>query len=115
MEPAPRTKAQAPISEEEWKVLTTPWKVRLPRSVSSSVGCLECRETGFKGRQGIYEVMPMTETLQAFADEKSDLPKLRQAAYREGMRSLRLSGAQKVAAGQTTVSEVLRVVGVGEG
>jgi general secretion pathway protein E len=111
----PHCKGEASIGEEDWKALTSPWKVRLPKSVSTSVGCLECRETGFKGRQGIYEVMPMTETLQRFADEKSDLPKLRQEAYKEGMRSLRLSGAQKVAAGLTTVSEVLRVVGVGEG
>ena len=105
----PHCKSESAIGEDEWKVLTSPWKVRVPKSVSSSVGCLECRETGFKGRQGIYEVMPMTETLQCFADEKSDLPKLRQEAYKEGMRSLRLSGAQKVAAGLTTVIEVLRV------
>ncbi len=110
----PHCKVETPLSEEDWRVLTSPWKVRLPRTVYSSTGCLECRETGFKGRQGIYEVMPMTETLQRFADAKSDLPKLRQEAWKEGMRSLRLSGAQKVAAGLTTVSEVLRVVGVGD-
>ncbi len=110
----PHCKVETSLSEDEWRVLTSPWKVRLPRTVYSSAGCLECRETGFKGRQGIYEVMPMTETLQRFADAKSDLPKLRQEAWKEGMRSLRLSGAQKVAAGLTTVSEVLRVVGVGD-
>ncbi len=110
----PHCKVETPLSEDDWRVLTTPWKVRLPRTVFGSTGCLECRETGFKGRQGIYEVMPMTETLQRFADAKSDLPKLRQEAWKEGMRSLRLSGAQKVAAGLTTVSEVLRVVGVGD-
>lgn len=105
----PHCKIEASISEEDWKVLTGPWKTRVPKSVSQSVGCLECRETGFKGRQGIYEVMPMTESLQRFADDKSDLPKLRQEAYKDGMHSLRLSGAQKVAAGITTVNEVLRV------
>ena len=110
----PHCKVETSLSEDEWRVLTSPWKVRLPRTVYSSAGCLECRETGFKGRQGIYEVMPMTETLQRFADAKSDLPKLRQEAWKEGMRTLRLSGAQKVAAGLTTVSEVLRVVGVGD-
>ena len=110
----PHCKVETSLSEDEWRVLTSPWKVRLPRTVYSSAGCLECRETGFKGLQGIYEVMTMTETLQRFADAKSDLPKLRQEAWKEGMRSLRLSGAQKVAAGLTTVSEVLRVVGVGD-
>src|SRR5690606_15131247 len=97
------------INEAEWAVLTSPWKLRMPKSVNDSVGCLECRETGFKGRQGIYEIMPMSETLQQYVDEKSDLPRLRQQAYKEGMRSLRLSGALKVASGTTTVNEVLRV------
>lgn len=105
----PHCKTEASITEEEWRVLTSPWKTRVPKTVSQSVGCLECRETGFKGRQGIYEVMPMTESLQRFADDKSDLPKLRQEAYKDGMHSLRLSGAQKIAAGITTVNEVLRV------
>lgn len=81
----------------------------MPKSVASSVGCLECRQTGYKGRQGLYEVMPMSEALKNCIDEKTDLEKLRQEAFKEGMRSLRLSGAQKVAAGITTVSEVLRV------
>ena len=49
------------------------------------------------------------ESLYRFADDKSDLPALRKQAYKEGMLSLRLSGAQKVAAGLTTVNEVLRV------
>ncbi|MDO8270585.1 MAG: GspE/PulE family protein [Gammaproteobacteria bacterium] len=105
----PHCKTRAAISEEEWKVLTSPWSVRMPKTVASSVGCLECRQTGYKGRQGLYEVMPMSEALQNCIDEKTDLQKLRQEAFKEGMRSLRLSGAQKVAAGITTVSEVLRV------
>ena len=102
-------KTRAAITEEEWKLLTSPWSVRMPKMVASSVGCLECRQTGYKGRQGLYEVMPMSEALQQCIDEKTDLQKLRQEAFKEGMRSLRLSGAQKVAAGITTVSEVLRV------
>jgi general secretion pathway protein E len=105
----PHCKTTASISEAEWQILTSPWKVRVPKSVAVNVGCLECRETGFKGRQGIYEVMPMSENLQRFLDEKSDLPRFRKEAYKEGMHSLRLSGAQKVAAGITTMNEVLRV------
>jgi general secretion pathway protein E len=54
-------------------------------------------------------VMPFTESLFRFADDKADLSELRRQAYKEGMLSLRLSGAQKVAAGLTTVTEVLRV------
>ncbi len=105
----PHCKRDATINDDDWKSLTAPWKVKKPQKIAESVGCLECRETGYKGRQGIYEVLPFTETLQQSTEQTSELPKLRQAAYREGMRSLRLSGAQKVAAGITSINEVLRV------
>jgi general secretion pathway protein E len=105
----PHCKQATEISEEAWQTLTSPWKVKLPRKAAIAEGCIECRETGFLGREGIYEVMPFTESLYRFADDKSDLPALRKQAYKEGMLSLRLSGAQKVAAGLTTVNEVLRV------
>jgi len=105
----PHCKVETQIEEEVWEALTRPWKVKLPKKAYDAVGCLECRETGFKGREGIYEVMPFTEPLQNHSDNKGDLPTLRKQAYKEGMLSLRLSGAQKVAAGITTVKEILRV------
>ena len=105
----PHCRKEAAIGDAEWTLLTSPWKSRKPARVCESSGCLECRETGFKGRQGIYEIMPMSETLQQYVDDKAELPRLRQQAYKEGMRSLRLSGAMKVASGTTTVNEVLRV------
>lgn len=105
----PHCKKQSDLSSDIWESLTLPWKVKLPQSVAEAKGCLECRETGFKGRAGIYEVMPLTDSLKKFVDDKSDLPALRKQAYKEGMLSLRLSGAQKVAAGTTTVNEILRV------
>jgi len=105
----PHCKESTPVDELAWTSLTAPWKVKLPASSSGSKGCLECRETGYKGRQGIYEVMPFNESLHQFADNKSDLPALRKQAYKEGMLSLRLSGAKKVAQGITSISEILRV------
>jgi general secretion pathway protein E len=105
----PHCKVETQIEEEAWEALTRPWKVKLPKKAYDAVGCLECRETGFKGREGIYEVMPFTEPFQNHPDNKGDLPTLRKQAYKEGMLSLRLSGAQKVAAGTTTVKEILRV------
>jgi len=105
----PRCKKETKIEPQTWEALTRPWKVKGPKKAFEAVGCLECRETGFKGREGIYEVMPFTERLQQHSDNKGDLPALRTQAYKEGMLSLRLSGAQKVAAGITTVKEILRV------
>lgn len=105
----PHCKKDTAVNEAEWALLTTPWQLPVPARISNSGGCLECRETGYKGRQGIYEIMPLSENLQQYVDDQSDLPQLRQQAYKEGMRSLRLSGALKVASGTTTVTEVLRV------
>lgn len=105
----PHCKREADIDLQLWKTLTAPWETTVPKKFYEPVGCLECRETGYKGRQGIYEIMPLTETLQAYAEEAADLPKLRRQAYQEGMCSLRLSGAQKVASGATSLLEVLRV------
>lgn len=99
----------APISQEDWESLVRPWKVNKPETVYVAGGCLECRNTGYMGRQGIYEIMPLSESLQRIINDSCDLNQLRQQAMREGMRTLRLSGAQKVAAGITTVEEVLRV------
>ena len=105
----PHCKKETKIEPETWEALTRPWKVKVSKKAYGAAGCLECRETGFKGREGIYEVMPFTERLQQHSDNKGDLPALRTQAYKEGMLSLRLSGAQKVAAGITTVKEILRV------
>jgi len=110
----PECKQQQEIEADTWTALTRPWKVKAPKRANVSQGCLECRDTGFKGREGIYEVMPFTENLHPFADNKSDLPALRKQAYKDGMLSLRLSGAQKIAGGMTTVNEVLRVTPEGK-
>ena len=53
--------------------------------------------------------MPLSEALQSYTEDKADLPKLRRQAYKEGMSSLRHSGAVKVAEGSTTINEVFRV------
>jgi len=105
----PHCKVKEPVDEKIWKQLTAPWLVKTPPHVYGAKGCLECRGTGYLGRMGIYEVMPMTESLEPLIHEQTDHQKLRQAAMKEGMHSLRLSGAHKVAAGLTTMAEVMRV------
>ena len=64
--------------------------------------------TGYKGRTGIYEMMLMSDELRAQALAEPDPRKLRAIAMRGGMRPLRLSGAQRVAQGDSTLEEVLR-------
>jgi general secretion pathway protein E len=102
-------KEESPIDEEAWKALTTPWKVAMPTRGYKPVGCLECRNTGYRGREGIYEIMLFTDSIKELISDKTDLVQIRHQAMRDGMRTLRLSGAQKVAAGLTTIEEVMRV------
>jgi general secretion pathway protein E/type IV pilus assembly protein PilB len=72
-------------------------------------GCKECRGRGYKGRIGIFEVIFMTEELRDLALKQVSSGELRKLAVKLGMRSLREDGWQKVAAGMTTVDEVLRI------
>lgn len=73
------------------------------------VGCLECRKTGYRGRLGIYEVMPFSQEIKDMITHGEPIVAIKKQAMKEGMRTLRLSGANKVAAGITTPEEVLRV------
>ncbi|WP_371231591.1 GspE/PulE family protein [Pseudomonas sp. QE6] len=105
----PHCKAPMELNEADWQELTRPWNAPLPTNAHRAVGCLECRDTGYRGRAGVYEIMLLSETVKEQISADTDLIPLRRQAFKEGMRSLRLSGAQKVAAGLTTIEEVLRV------
>ena len=92
-----------------WEELVAPWTARRPNRVYEPVGCLECRMTGYRGRAGIYEVMLLSAGIKRLVAGEADLGKIREQAYKEGMKSLRISGAMKVASGVTTFEEVLKV------
>jgi general secretion pathway protein E len=72
------------------------------------VGCLECRRTGYLGRTGLVELLVVTDPIRQLIAAESDLQALREQAARDGLRSLRVSGAEKVVLGLTTIDEVLR-------
>lgn len=105
----PHCKAPVELGAGDWNELTRPWSAPLPSGAQQAVGCLECRDTGYRGRAGVYEIMLLSDNLKELITADTDLLALRRAAFKDGMRSLRLSGAQKVAAGMTTLEEVLRV------
>lgn len=102
-------KEATPTNADEWEPLVRPWKVKSPDQLYRPVGCLECRNTGYLGRQGIYEILPVNESIRPLINADADISALRLQAMKEGMRTLRLSGAQKVGAGLTSVEEVMRV------
>lgn len=98
-----------PIPEEVWNGLITPWKMKTPNQVYRPTGCLECRNTGYKGRAGIYEVMLINDEIRRLTTISPDIAALRFQAMRDGMKTLRVSGALKILAGLTTLEEVLKV------
>jgi general secretion pathway protein E len=103
--------AHPPTADEEaiWDHLVTPWKAPRPKVFHRAVGCIECRMTGYMGRIGLYEILLMSPELKKTTSGQIDLARIREQAIREGMKPLRLSGALKVAAGITTLAEVVKV------
>jgi len=102
-------KEQHEIEDSAWEHLVFPWKAAKPiGSTYIAKGCLECRMTGYRGRVGIYETMVMTPELKRVVAPEMDLAALQDRAYKEGTKPLRLGGATKVAAGLTTIDEVLQ-------
>jgi general secretion pathway protein E len=88
--------------------LVRPWRVSGTVKAYRAVGCLECRHTGYRGRAGLYELLTLGESTQAFIHPELDVSALRAQAAREGMRPLRLGGVAAVGQGRTTLDEVLR-------
>ncbi len=81
-----------------------------PIKLKRGKGCIKCRQTGYRGRTGIYEVMPYSETLKEMAQgDNLNIDRIRTVARKEGMRTLRESAIQKMLAGITTYQEVLKV------
>jgi len=108
----PKCKQPYPLREEEnglWDALAAPWKINRPAQLYHQVGCIECRMTGYQGRVGIYEILLMTPELRKLVVPNADVARIREQAYREGMKPLRISGAMKVAAGITTLEEITKV------
>ncbi|HSW84643.1 MAG TPA: GspE/PulE family protein, partial [Usitatibacter sp.] len=109
----PSCKEKVPFTREDerrtWDAICAPFKAEPPQHVFRPVGCLECRNTGYLGRLGVYEIMQMTRDVKRLITDQTDMAALTQTAYKNGMRPLRASGAVKVAAGLTTVEEVLKV------
>jgi general secretion pathway protein E len=105
----PHCKVAGTIEDDTWTRLVAPWKAKPPAIAYRAAGCLECRNTGFSGRQGVYEILRMDDTLRAAVREDGDPSELKRAAIRAGMKTLRLGGARKIAAGLTTLEEVLAV------
>ena len=106
----PHCKLKDKIDRNTWNNLIAPAKARLPESTCKPVGCDECRQTGYLGRTGIYEALKIDANMRDLINTSKDLEKFHHAAVKQGMRTLNISGAQKIAEGLTTLEEIYSII-----
>jgi len=104
----PHCKEPETINPDIWAQFTNGIDIEL-KTPCKPVGCTECRDTGFLGRIGLYEMLEISEEFKTIIRPESDLQSLRAQTSKENLQTLRHSGAKKVSEGLTTMDEVLRV------
>ncbi|MGB0956840.1 MAG: GspE/PulE family protein [Litorivicinus sp.] len=102
----PYCKSETVPDPAVWAEFIAPFKSAAPAKICEPVGCEKCRDTGYLGRQGIYEVLELTDELRAMIQPDLDAVALKKAAWSAGSQPLRLAGAARVAQGLTTLEEV---------
>jgi general secretion pathway protein E len=105
----PHCRKAGTVDEELWQSLISPWDIKPTDFIYRPAGCLECRETGYLGRVGIYEMLTITPAIRSLIRPDSDLSKIREEAVKQGMEPLHIAGALKVCSGQTSIEEIFRV------
>ncbi|KQW96749.1 type II secretion system protein E [Massilia sp. Root418] len=97
------------IADDVWQGIGGAWDLPKPERIYRPVGCPECRQTGYRGRTGIYELLTVTEAFSQQVQEETDIAALRRQSIADGMKPLRIAGAYKIAEGATSAEEVLKV------
>ena len=86
-----------------------PFELLDGRELYRAVGCRECRDRGYSGRMGVYELLVTTDSVRDLAQNRASTWELKQQALKEGMQTLRDDGWKKVIAGKTTIDEIVRI------
>lgn len=102
-------RCKTPMTDSDAMPLRRRFGRELPAVLYKGVGCEYCQGTGYRGRQGIFEMMMITDEIRSLILENASAPELRKVAVRQGMKSLREDGFRQLHAGRTTVQEILRV------
>ncbi|MGE5127405.1 MAG: GspE/PulE family protein [Betaproteobacteria bacterium] len=98
-------------SEGEAAAMKIPFEKLRPYRFRRGRGCLHCRDTGYLGRTGIYEILPMTEKIRRLVSQQAGSLEIFRAAREEGLRTLKEAAIEKVFRGATTTTEMVRVTG----
>ncbi len=106
----PHCKTQTFMGPDELKALQIPMKDDDQKvAVYYGAGCLDCRNTGYIGRTGVFEILPVTPKIMKLIRENADSARIQKTAREEGMMLLRESAIKKLGEGVTTFEEVMRV------
>ncbi|WP_435896163.1 GspE/PulE family protein [Oceaniferula spumae] len=105
----PACKSPAMLNEREMRTLNLDAKQVAESDIMGPQGCDVCRQMGYKGRAGIFEIFKVDDEVRHLINEELTSPQLRRRARELGMRTLREDGIRKVLAGNTSASEVMRV------
>ena len=105
----PHCREEYDSSEVELKLVGLSRKRLNGKKLHQAKGCRECRNTGYLGRTGIFELIPMTRKVRALIYDNANEDEIRSCAMKEGMVSMRESGLRKILDGTTTIQEVLRI------
>ncbi|WP_414691744.1 GspE/PulE family protein [Noviherbaspirillum sp.] len=100
------------LSDDTWHALTEGRDLPKPQTVYRPVGCPECRQTGYRGRTGLYELLTVSQPFAKLIKEQTDIHALRTQSIQDGMKPLRIAGALKIIEGATTADEVLKATSV---
>ena len=93
-----------------WQAIAPHADADCPQQVFEPSGCSQCRQIGYSGRVGLFELLPIDHRVKDEINEHCDLQRLRDAGLKTGMRSLRQAGCDHVATGATSIDEILRVI-----
>jgi general secretion pathway protein E len=97
------------MNDDVWLSLTEGWDIPKPAKIYRPVGCPECRQTGYRGRTGLYELLTVSQPFSKMIKAETDIHELKKQSIADGMKPLRLAGALKIIEGTTTAEEVLKV------
>ena len=110
----PHCKVEQPVERAYLQRIGFPAADIETAKVWRGVGCEECRQLGYQGRQGIYELLVLNESIRPLVMSRAAATTIASRAIEMGMRTLRTDGWNKVKAGRTTIEEVLRVTQIEE-
>lgn len=102
-------KVSVKVDAEKWVSMVHPFDIPPPTELFEAKGCDECRNTGYHGRSGVFEMMPIHQQVRKLIRDDVPSEKLAAAAYQQGMMPLRIAISHLLKAGKTSLEEAIRL------